>query len=196
MHTVLLHTALLLAAAPLAGAQEHAAAEGPPNLLSPEGGLMLWTLIIFVILWFVLSRYAFKPITAAVVAREQALERALAEAHRDREEAARVLEKNMQQIEAARGEAQRLIAEGRGVGEKMRVEMLEEARRQQQELLERARHEIEMAQERAIAQLRKEAVDLAILGASKVIEENLDSETNRRLVESFLAEIGSSARQH
>ena len=185
----LLLTTLL--AASTAAAQERGAAEAPPNLLSPEGGLMVWTLVIFVILWFVLSRFAFKPITAAVVAREQALEKALAEAHRDREEAARVLEKNMQQIEASRAEAQRLIAEGRAIGEKMRVEMLEEARVQQQELLERARREIQMERERAIAQLRKEAVDLAILGAGRVIEQNLDSQANRRLVESFLASLAN-----
>ena len=188
--------ALLSTITPLAvWAQEHgvpAEGAGTPNLLSPEGGLMLWTLIIFVILMFVLSKFAFKPITAAVVAREEALEKAIADAHRDREEAARVLEKNREQIEGARAEAQRLIAEGRAVGEKMRTEMLEEARAQQQELLERARHEIEMEKERAIATMRREAVELAIAGASKVIEKNLDADANRRIVESFLADVAKS----
>jgi F-type H+-transporting ATPase subunit b len=166
-----------------------AAEEAKGGLLSPHGGLMFWTLLIFLVVWFVLTKYAFKPITAAVEAREKALEEAIAAAKADREEAAKVLAEHRKQIEAARGDAQKLIAEGRAIGDKLRAEMIEETRAQQQEMLERARREIESEKVRAIAELRREAVDLAIAGASKVIEKNLDDESNRRLVESFLATI-------
>jgi F-type H+-transporting ATPase subunit b len=171
--------------------QEHTAAaeEAKGGLLSPHGGLMFWTLLIFLVVWVILSRYAFKPITAAVEAREKALEDAIAAAKADREEAAKILAEHRRQIEAARGDAQKLIAEGRAVGDKLRAEMVEETRAQQQEMLERARREIEGEKVRAIAELRREAVDLAIAGASKVIEKNLDDESNRRIVESFLATI-------
>lgn len=172
--------------------QEHAtegaeAAKG--GLLSPSGGLMFWTLIIFLILFFVLSRYAFKPITAAVAAREKALEDAIAGAKADREAAAKLLAEHQAQLDAARGEAQKLIVEGRQVGEKVRAEMIEETRAQQQEMLERARREIESEKVKAIADLRREAVDLAIAGAGKVIEKNLDDASNRQIVESFLSSI-------
>lgn len=167
-----------------------AAAEGAKEgLLTPHGGLMFWTLLIFLAVWFILAKYAFKPITAAVEAREKALEDAIAAAKTDREEAAKILAEHRRQIEAARGDAQKLIAEGRAVGDKLRAEMIEETRAQQQEMLERARREIEGEKVRAIAELRREAVDLAIAGASKVIEKNLDDESNRRIVESFLATI-------
>jgi F-type H+-transporting ATPase subunit b len=171
--------------------QEHGAAaeEAKGGLLSPHGGLMFWTLLIFLVVWVILSRYAFKPITAAVEAREKALEDAIAAAKADREEAAKILAEHKRQIEAARGDAQKLIAEGRAIGDKLRAEMVEETRAQQQEMLERARREIEGEKVRAIAELRREAVDLAIAGASKVIEKNLDDESNRRIVESFLATI-------
>ena len=171
--------------------QEHGAAaeEAKGGLLSPHGGLMFWTLLIFLVVWVILSRYAFKPITAAVEAREKALEDAIAAAKADREEAAKILAEHRRQIEAARGDAQKLIGEGRAVGDKLRAEMIEETRAQQQEMLERARREIEGEKVRAIAELRREAVDLAIAGASKVIEKNLDDESNRRIVESFLATI-------
>jgi F-type H+-transporting ATPase subunit b len=174
--------------------QEHAAAtEGAEaakgGLLSPSGGLMFWTLIIFLILFFVLSRYAFKPITAAVAAREKALEDAIAGAKADREAAAKLLAEHQAQLDAARGEAQKLIVEGRQVGEKVRAEMIEETRAQQQEMLERARREIESEKVKAIADLRREAVDLAIAGAGKVIEKNLDDASNRQIVESFLSSI-------
>jgi F-type H+-transporting ATPase subunit b len=167
--------------------------EAKGGLLSPHGGLMFWTLAIFLVVWFILSRFAFKPITAAVEAREKALEEAIAAAKADREEAARILAEHRQQIEAARGDAQKLIAEGRAVGEKLRAQMIEETRGQQQEMLERARREIEAEKLRAIAELRREAVDLAIAGAGKVIEKNLDTESNRRIVESFLASIPPAA---
>ena len=166
-----------------------AAEEAKGGLLSPHGGLMFWTLLIFLVVWVILSRYAFKPITAAVEAREKALEDAIAAAKADREEAAKILAEHKRQIEAARGDAQKLIAEGRAIGDKLRADMIEETRAQQQEMLERARREIEGEKVRAIAELRREAVDLAIAGASKVIEKNLDDESNRRIVESFLATI-------
>ena len=171
--------------------QEHGAAaeEAKGGLLSPHGGLMFWTLLIFLVVWVILSRYAFKPITAAVEAREKALEDAIAAAKADREEAAKILAEHKRQIEAARGDAQKLIAEGRAIGDKLRADMIEETRAQQQEMLERARREIEGEKVRAIAELRREAVDLAIAGASKVIEKNLDDDSNRRIVESFLATI-------
>lgn len=157
------------------------------DLLSPHGGLMVWTLLIFVALFFILSRYAFGPITKAVEAREQALQEAIDQAKKDREEAARILAEHRTQLEGARAEAQRIIAEGRAVGEKLRVQMLEETRTQQQDLLDRARREIASERDIAIAELRKEAVDLAIAAASKVIERNLDDSANRKLVESYLA---------
>lgn len=162
----------------------------PPDLLSPKGGLMFWTLLIFVALFFILSRTAFGPITEAVEARERALQEAIDQAKADREAATKILAEHTAQLEGARAEAQRIIAEGRAVGDKLRAEMLEETRKQQQEMLDRARREIQTEKTNAIAELREEAVDLALAGASKVIEKNLDDPTNRKLVESFLAGAG------
>ena len=161
----------------------------PVNLLSPNGGLMFWTLITFLILFAVLGKLVFPKITAAVEAREKALEEAIEGARRDREEAARALAEQLRQIETARLEAQKIIVEGRQTGEKLRAQMIEETHAQQQQMLERARREIEQEKERAIAEMRREAIELAIAGASKVIEKNLDDEANRKIVESFLASI-------
>jgi F-type H+-transporting ATPase subunit b len=166
-----------------------AQAEGDGGLLTLHGGLMFWTLVIFLVLLFVLTKFAFKPITAAVAAREAALEQAIAEAKRDRDEANRLLAEQRAALDGSRAEAQRLLAEGRTAGERVRAELLEQARAEQQELLERVRREIGNERDRAIAELRREAVDLAISGASKVIGRNLDDATNRRLVEDFLSSI-------
>lgn len=159
------------------------------NLLSPNGGLMFWTLVVFLFLLFVLGKFVFPKITASVEAREKALEDAIQDAKRDREEAARALAEQQKHIETARAEAQKIIVEGRQMGEKMRSDMMDETHRQQQAMLDRARREIEAEKDNAIAELRREAIDLAIAGASKVIEKNLDDQSNRKIVESFLASI-------
>jgi F-type H+-transporting ATPase subunit b len=159
------------------------------NLLSPEGGLMFWTLIIFIVLMVVLSKFAFKPMLAAVEAREKALQDAIDAAKRDREESERVLAEHRAQLEKARGEAQKLIADGRATAEKLRNDLIEQTRAQQQEMMERARRDIENEKKNAIASLRREAVDLAIAGAGKVLERNLDSESNRKLVEGYLSSV-------
>jgi len=164
---------------------------GTRTFMRPDTGLMVWTLVIFVILMFVLSRYAFGPITAAVEARERALEEAIEGAKRDRDAAAKLLQEHQAAIDTARGEAQKIIADGRAVGEKMRTDMIEQTRKEQQDMLERARRDIESEKDKAIMQLRREAVDLALAGATKVIEQNLESQKNRQLVESYLASIGT-----
>ena len=171
---------------------DHAAPAGG-GLLSPSAGLMFWTLLIFIVLMVILSKYAFGPITAAVEAREKALEDAILAAKRDREEAMKLLEAQRQQIEGARNDAQRLIAEGRAAGEKLRAEMMEETRMQQQDLIERARRDIGAEKTRAIRELRAEAVELAIRGAERVIDKNLDDASNRQLVESFLTSLDKKA---
>jgi len=182
-----LSTALILLATP---ATAFAAEEGGKvNLLSPNGGLMFWTLLIFIVLLVVLSRYAFKPLVAAVEAREAALESAITKAQQDRDAAAKLLAEQQAQLDAARAEAQKFIADGRATSEKLKASMLEETRAQQQELLERAKRDIENEKLRAIGDLRREAVDLALAGASKLIAKNLDDAGNRKLVEDFLASI-------
>jgi F-type H+-transporting ATPase subunit b len=189
MRSFFLSAAMLLSGAASAVAQE--AATQQRGIMDIQFNVMFWTLAIFAILYFLLSKFAFGPITAAVEAREKALEAAIDAAKADREAAAKLLAEHQAQIDAARGEAQKLIADGRSVAEKMRGDLLEQTRREQQEMLERARREIDSEKDRAIAQLRKEAVDLALAGASKVIEQNLESAKNRQLVESYLASIGS-----
>ena len=180
--------ALALLATPLLAQEEGAR----PDLLSPSAGLMVWTLAIFIVLLVILSRFAFKPLTAAVAARERALQEAIEGAKRDREAAAQLLAEQRAQIEAARAEAQRFVAEGRAAGEQVRNQLIEQTRQQQDEMLARARREIDSERTRAIADLRREAVDLAIAGAGRVIERNLDDQGNRQLVESFLASVPAS----
>jgi F-type H+-transporting ATPase subunit b len=189
------YTSLLLVAnAAMAFAQEHGAAaeEAPRGLVDIGVNLMFYTLVIFGVVFFVLKRYAWPVLLAQVEAREKALEEAIAGAKRDREAAAKLLAEQQAQLDAARGEAHKFMTEARAASEKVRAEMLDQTRKEQAEMLERARRDIEQEREKAIAQLRREAVELAILGASKAIEENLDADRNRKLVENYLSSIGTN----
>jgi F-type H+-transporting ATPase subunit b len=190
MRTLLRTLALVTLSSLPASAQE---ATAKADLLSPSYGLMAWTLIIFVVLLVVLAKFAFGPITAAVEAREKALEDAIGAAKRDREEAARLLAEHRASLEASRGEAQKIIADARAAAERVRTDLVEQAHQEQSHMLARARSEIESDKARAITELRREAVELAIAGAGKGIGKNLDQPSNRQLVESFLASVTPAA---
>src|SRR5437773_6171132 len=131
MRAFSLVVALVGASAASATAQAPAAPSG--GLVSLQVNLMFWTLVIFVIFAFIVTKFAFKPITAAVEAREKALEEAIEGAKRDRDAAALLLAEHRAKIEAARDEGQKLIAQGRAMSEKMRQDLLEQTRREQQE---------------------------------------------------------------
>ena len=179
-------TLLALSASPALAAAEG----GKVNLLDPHYGLITWTIIVFTITLLILRKFAWGPILAAVRGREQALLDAIAAAERDRNEAAKMIADQKAAIETARNEAQRYIAEGRATAESMRSEMLEQTRTQQAELLDRARKEIENEKVKAIEELRREAVDLALAGAGKLIGQKLDGAADRQIVETYLASLG------
>jgi F-type H+-transporting ATPase subunit b len=168
-------------------AQEEHASGGPVNLLDPKAGLMFWTLIIFVFLLVVLSKFAYKPMLAAVEAREAALEKAIGDAKRDREEAAKLLAEQQKQLAETRADVQKVMADGRAAAEALRTEMMDKVKAESADMLDRTRREMQAEKDKAVMELRREAVDLAITGASKVIGRNLDSATDRSLVESYLA---------
>jgi len=187
MRRTLLTLSLSFASATSLLAQdEHAASEGA-SMLDPKVGLMFWTLGIFVFLLVVLSKFAYKPLLAAVEEREAALEKALGDAKRDRDAAAILLAEQQKALVEARGEMQKALNDGRAAAETLRAEMLERVKAEGADMLDRTRREMQAEKEKAVAELRREAVDLAISGASKVIGRNLDSATDRALVESFLA---------
>lgn len=189
MRSNLTRALLLLAATatPLLASEGEAPKGG---LLSPQGGLMFWTLIIFGVLFFVLSKFAFKPILSAVELRELELRELMEQAKADRQEATDILAEQKRTLESARADAQKIIADGRATAEKMRNDLLEQTRVQQTEMLDRAKRDIDAEKLGAIAELRREAVDLAIAGAGKVIEKNLDDAANRKLVDGYLSSLG------
>jgi F-type H+-transporting ATPase subunit b len=176
---------LLLAATPA-----HAAESSPLDI---NVGLMIWTFLIFGIVLAVLYKFAWPNILGAVERREEHIRDLLAQAEQDRAQAAVAIEENRRILEETRGRVQEALAESRTQGERMRAEMLAEARREQQELLERARRDIAAEREVALDSVRRDAVELAMRAAEKLVSRNLDVEDNRRLVREFLGQVEPAA---
>ena len=168
----------------LAALEEHASGQ-----LTVEGGLMFWTIVVFLVLLAVLKRFAWPAVLGAVQAREKALEEQLAAAQRDRAEAAALLAEHRKLVADAKAQAHGIVVDARQLAEKERGVALEKTKQEQEELLARARREISAERDRAIADLRREAVDLSLAAASKLIGERLGSETDRRLVLEYLATL-------
>jgi F-type H+-transporting ATPase subunit b len=166
--------------------QEQHAARGP---LTVEFGLMFWTIIVFVALLLLLRKFAWPALLGAVEARERALEEQLAEAERNRAEAAALLAQHQKLVAEGRASAHALLAEARTAAEKERALAMEKTRQEQEELLARARRDIVAERDRAVAELRREAVDLSLAAASKLIGQRLDSDSDRRLVQEYLAGV-------
>jgi F-type H+-transporting ATPase subunit b len=186
-----LKTLLLLSALSTLATTPALAVEGQGGILTPEGGLMVWTIVVFVIVLLVLYKFAFPHILGAVEAREQRIRELLSAAARDREEAHGLLEQQKKEHEELRAQAQEIFAEARASGERTREEMLAHARRESEEILTRARREIEAQTERALDSVRREAVEIALAAAGKLVQRNLDDEQNRRLVRDFLGQAES-----
>ena len=188
MHRPLRLAALLslLSATPLV-AQEKG------GLLSINTGLMVWTVVIFVIVLLLLYRFAYPHILGAVEAREQHIRELLGAAARDREEAQALLERQKEQIDQARAQVQEMLAEGRAAAEHTREKLVAEAQREQAALLERTQRDVHQQMERALEELRVQAVDIALAAAARVVEHSFDAPENRRLVEGYLRSIEPGA---
>jgi F-type H+-transporting ATPase subunit b len=164
--------------------------EGGGGVYDMNTGLSVWTLLVFVVLVFLLGKFAWGPILKMVDERETSIQSALDRAAQSNAEAAMLLAEHKAQLADARRQASELIAEGRAAGDGVRKEIEEKARSEALAILERARNEIGRERDAALEALRKESVDLALAAASKLMQENLDQAKDRALVERYLGELG------
>ncbi len=163
--------------------------EGGSFLVEPGIGLMLWTLIAFGITLFVLYRFAFPRIGAALDKRQRAIEDSIDTAERTRTEADQILAEYRQRLSEARTQAEDIVARARRAGEVHERESLEAARRQREELMETTRRDIEAETRRAIQEIRAEVADLTVLATEKVTRKTLTADDQRRLVDEALGEL-------
>jgi F-type H+-transporting ATPase subunit b len=167
-------------------------ASGGNFLVTPNVGLMIWTLIAFGLALFLLQRLAFPRIGEALDKRRQAIEESIDAAERTRREADELLEEYRARLREAREQAEEIVARSRKAAERLQEETLEEAKRSREELMERTRRDIEQETRRALEDIRKEVANLTVLATEKLARKSLDDEDHRRLIEEALSEIDFS----
>jgi F-type H+-transporting ATPase subunit b len=158
--------------------------------LFPDLPTIFWTVVNFSLLLVGLYALLFKPLMGAVAAREDSIAATEAASAKDRKEAARVrleLDEKLDQIHA---EAGLIINKATRAADEMRAQIVAEARAEATAMISEATAVIEHEKQRALAELRGEVADLAIRVAGEVIEENLDSDGQRRLAEQFIERVG------
>lgn len=182
-------TLMVVAPVPLA------AQDGGGGLFAVDPGLGIWTIVVFLVVLFVLSKYAWGPILGALDAREQGIRSSIDGATAMRAEAQQLLDEHRRQLADARRESQDIVAEGRAAAERLSREIQDKARAEGDRIVERARAEIERERDQALAQIREEAVELALSAASRLLRERLTEDRDRELVRGFLAELDRPAAE-
>jgi F-type H+-transporting ATPase subunit b len=169
------------------------AASSGSFLITPNVGLMIWTLLLFGLSMVVLARVAFPRISEALDRRQKAIEDSIDAAERTRSQADELLADYRERLREARGQADEIVERARKAGEVHERDALEEAHAKREQLLEQTRRDIESETRRAIAEIRREVADLTVMATEKVTRKTLTKEDQQRLVEDALSELDFAA---
>jgi F-type H+-transporting ATPase subunit b len=169
------------------------AASSGSFLITPNVGLMLWTLLLFGISMWILWKLAFPRISEALDRRQHAIEESIDYAERTRHQADELLAEYRERLREAREQAQEIVDRARKAGEARERETLEEAQQRREQLMEQTRRDIETETRRAIQEIRREVADLTVMATEKVTRKVLDEADQRRLVEEALRDVDFSA---
>jgi F-type H+-transporting ATPase subunit b len=166
------------------------AASSPLTKIIP--GLMIWTIIFFVIVFVALKKFAFGAIQRMIDERREQIRRSIEEADNARDEARKLLEEHRQLIGQARSDAENILAEARKTRESMERRMREETEAERQRRLEETRKEIAAETARALEQIRNEVADLTLEAASRVVGRALDADRDRDLISEAIGSLDFS----
>jgi F-type H+-transporting ATPase subunit b len=162
-------------------------------LISPNVGLMVWTLLLFCLSMYFLAKVAFPRISEALERRQKAIEDSIDSAERTRHEADELLAQYRERLAEARQQAQEIVDRARHAAEVHERDAQAEAKSTREQLMEQTRRDIESETRRAIQEIRREVADLTVLATEKVTRKTLTEEDQRRLVEEALGELDFTA---
>ena len=191
--TFLLSLLLLTAGPALAAAAppeaEHGAEAGAPSPFTGDFGNALWTVVIFVLLLWVLGKYAWGPILSGLQSREQFIRESLEEAKENRDAAEARLKEYEEKLAGARDEVDEILAEARRDAAALREREEARAREEAEKMLQRARREIKIATETAVQDLYQRATDLTVAAASRILEREISPQDHERLISDAIASV-------
>jgi len=158
-------------------------------LVQPDPGLFIWTIVTFLVLLGLLAKFAWRPLLQALENRQQSIIKSLDDAKKAQQELERLHAESAEMIRQSRVEAEAIVARSRGDAERLREEMKQKARMEADGIVKNAQRQIQLETSRALQQIRREAVDLSVMIASKLIRRNLTKEDNERLIAEALEQI-------
>jgi len=164
-------------------------------LVQPDPGLFFWTIAVFLVLLFLLRKFAWGPLLTALEERQAGIRKSLDDADKARRELAEVQTKASALIGKARMEADAILSEARADGVRIRQELRDLAQKEAEAITRNAQQQIQLERDRAVTELRQEAVDLSVLIASKLVRRNLTREDNAALIEDALQQVDSTRIQ-
>src|SRR3954454_22963144 len=183
----------LIAVTTVFAATDQGGGDSGSFLVSPDVGLMIWTLVVFAIAMWVLAKFAFPRIAEALDKRQRAIEESIDYAERTRSQGDELLAEYRERLAEARSQADEIVARARRTGETAEAESLAEAKRKREELMDQTRREIEQETTRAIAEIRNQVADLTVLATEKVTRKSLTDSDQRKLVEDAVSELDFAA---
>ncbi len=171
-----------------------AAAEEPDysGLLKPVPGLMVWTLVVFLVVLFILKRYAFGPLANLIEQRREEVRKNLADAEEARNEAHQTLDDYRKQLASARIEAAEIVEKTRKNAEEQRAKMQAELAEERERGIAAAQQAIQAETRQSLDRIKQEIADLAMLTTSKALNRALDEGEQRRLIDEALADVDLS----
>jgi F-type H+-transporting ATPase subunit b len=175
----------------LMAAQEHEVSGKAPNPILPAKNEIIWGSLSFLVLFILMAKFAFPAVQKAMQARTNRIRKDLDDAERVKSEAQTILDQYSAQLQDAKGEANRIIEEARQTADQLRRDLMARAEAEVAELRQRNADDINAAKERTLADLRQQVAEIAIAAAERVVERNLDHDTNAALVESFITQVGA-----
>jgi F-type H+-transporting ATPase subunit b len=179
---------------PLAAeAAEHGEESGGSFLVSPGLGLMIWTLVLFLITMWVLSKVAFPKIQEALDKRAATIAESIDAAERQRKESDELLSEYRARLAEAREQADDIMVRARKSAETAEAEAAAAGKEKREELVEAAKRDIEAETRRSLDQIRQEVADLTVLATERVTRKSLNDEDQKRLVEEALSEVDFSS---
>jgi len=165
------------------------AEEDEGSLIDVVPGLMVWTIVTFLIVLWVLKRFAFSRIQGLIDQRRDRIREALDEADKARSEARELRELVAREREEAKGDRERILDESRRQAQRQLEQAREQADADLKERLEKNREELEAENARLREQIRRDVVELTLLASEKVTGKILDEDDQRRLIDETIAEV-------
>ena len=163
------------------------------SLITVIPGLMVWTLVCFLIVFLVLRRYAFGPIQKIIDDRRDRIHRSIEQAEQARDEAAKLLDEHRALLVQARGQAETILEDARKVAESQRERLHGELEQDRARRLAETERQITSETQRALGQIKNEIAELALITTAKVTGKLLTPEDHRRLIDSAVEELDFSA---